>query len=80
MEMQAVMQPRLDPGGVLLAVAPFNPLACCPPSCSRSDSLQATGAADTELEHQDCVQVSWDQRSRGKETCNKYRAFIQALG
>lgn len=74
------MQPQLDLGGVLLAVAPFNPLARCPPASSRSGGSQATGTAGAELEHQDCAWVSWDQRSWGKETCNKYRTFIQALG
>lgn len=69
------MEPQQDLGG---SCSPLSPLMLSP-ARSHSDSSQGTGAAGTELEHQDCAQVSWDRRSRGKETCNKHRAFIQAL-
>lgn len=74
MEIQAAIQPQLNLGGVLLAAAPFV-LQPDP-----AEMAQTTGTASTELEHQDCTRISWDQRSWGKETCNKHRAFIQALG
>lgn len=67
-------------GGAVGCSPPLSPPTRCPPACSCSDGCQATGAAGAELEHRDCARVSWDQRSRGKETCNKYKAFIQALG
>lgn len=63
-----------ESGGTLLAAAPFV-LQPDP-----AEMAQTTGTAGTELEHRDCTRISWDQRSWGKETCNKHRAFIQALG
>lgn len=59
MEIQAAIQPQLDrgQGGVLLAAAPF---ALQP---DPAEMAQATGTAGTELEHQDCTRVPWDQRS-----------------